>query len=79
MGGCSTPISALAQVRNGNVAFKGNIASPDGKDLLSIGISRSLEDSSKIALIAAERILSAGGQSIIDSIRNKGLTADGEV
>jgi hydroxymethylbilane synthase len=79
MGGCSTPISALAQVRNGNVVFKGNIASPDGKDLLSIRVSRSLEDSSKIALIAAKRILSGGGRSIIDSIRNKGLVADEEV
>ena len=29
MGGCSTPISALAEVKDGEVHFKGNIVSPD--------------------------------------------------
>lgn len=31
MGGCSTPISALAQVVNSKVLFRANICSPDGK------------------------------------------------
>ena len=36
MGGCSTPISALAQVVNSKVVFKGNICSPDGKTKVEI-------------------------------------------
>jgi len=79
MGGCSTPISALAKVRNGHLTFKGNIASPDGKELLSTEVRRPLTDSAKIARVAAESILSRGGESIIDRLRNKGLTTDGEV
>ncbi|MEJ7822786.1 MAG: hydroxymethylbilane synthase, partial [Chitinophagaceae bacterium] len=31
LGGCSTPISALAEVKNDKIIFKGNICSPDGK------------------------------------------------
>lgn len=31
MGGCSTPISAFAKIENGNLHFKGNICSIDGK------------------------------------------------
>src|SRR4030095_121282 len=79
MGGCSTPISALAKVRKGNVTFKGNIASPDGRQLLSVEVRRPLTDSTKMAGIAAESILSRGGQTIIDRLRKKGLTANGKV
>jgi len=32
MGGCSTPISALAEIKNDTVYFKGNIFSLDGKE-----------------------------------------------
>ena len=31
MGGCSTPISALAKVENEKITFEGNICTPDGK------------------------------------------------
>src|SRR4030095_8719438 len=79
MGGCSTPISALAKVRRGNVTFKGNIASPDGRQLLSVEVVRPLTDSTKMASVAAESILSRGGQTIIDRLRNKGLTTNGKV
>jgi hydroxymethylbilane synthase len=72
MGGCSTPISALAKVRKGYVTFTGNIASPDGKELLSAGVRFPLADSSNIARTAVEGILSQGGQSIIEKMRNGG-------
>ncbi len=70
MGGCSTPISALAKVRNGKVTFQGNIASPDGKEILSAGVRSPVADSSKIARTAVEGILSQGGQVVIDKFRN---------
>ena len=70
MGGCSTPISALAKVTRGYVTFQGNIASPDGKELLSARVRYPLADSSKIPPAAVEGILSQGGQAIIDKMRN---------
>ena len=70
MGGCSTPISALATATTGYVSLNGNIASPDGKELLSTGVRFPLADSSKVALTAAESILSQGGQAILDKFRD---------
>ena len=79
MGGCSTPISGLAKISGENVRFLGNIVSPDGKELIDIGVHMPIKESSKIASIAAESILTRGGQAIIDRIRNNGLTTNGEV
>ncbi len=36
LGGCSTPISALAEVVNDTIIFKGNICSPDGKKTFNV-------------------------------------------
>ena len=71
LGGCSTPISALAKVGKKYVHFEGNIVSPDGKQKASIGMHLSIKDSSKMGLQAAMSILENGGQAIIDSLRNK--------
>jgi hydroxymethylbilane synthase len=79
MGGCSTPISALANISGRNINFHGNIASPDGKQLVDVGVNFPIEKASEIASIAANSILSRGGQEILDRIRNKGLTTNGEV
>jgi hydroxymethylbilane synthase len=70
MGGCSTPISALAEVKNDEVVFKGNIVSPDSYHKTEFNAVFRLEDSSNLGFIAAERILSNGGQELIDKIRN---------
>jgi hydroxymethylbilane synthase len=70
MGGCSTPISALAKVTKGYIDFRGSIASPDGKQLLSADGRSPIAHSDNVAPRAAEAILSQGGQSIIDKMRN---------
>src|SRR5690606_1123753 len=36
LGGCSTPISALALAENNHISFKGNITSPDGKQSVHV-------------------------------------------
>jgi hydroxymethylbilane synthase len=79
LGGCSTPISALAEVKNDEVAFKGNVVSPDGKDKIEIQKTIALGDASNLGFNAAKEILLEGGDSIVQRIRNKGLTIDGEV
>ena len=70
MGGCSTPISALAEVKDGEVHFKGNIVTPDGKLMTESHAVSRLSDAADLGQAAAEKILANGGQPIIDQIRN---------
>lgn len=78
MGGCSTPISALAEIRNGKVHFEGNIVSPDSYHSAQCSYQDwKIESSSDLGFDAALKILSGGGQEIIERLRKKGLT-DGE-
>jgi hydroxymethylbilane synthase len=79
MGGCSTPISALAEVKSEEINFKGNIVSPDGKKKVEVKKTIAFADASDLGFIAAKEILAAGGQPIVHLIRNKGLTTNGEV
>ena len=69
-GGCSTPISALAKVKNNEVIFEGNIVSPDTHQMAECNGTYRLEDSSDVGFIAAKKILSQGGQPIIDHMKN---------
>ncbi|HEU4902871.1 MAG TPA: hydroxymethylbilane synthase [Flavisolibacter sp.] len=78
MGGCSTPISALAEVIDGAVLLKGNVVSPDGKNKAEVEKTIALADAANLGMTAAREILLNGGQAIADRIRKKGLTADGE-
>jgi hydroxymethylbilane synthase len=70
MGGCSTPISALAKIRNGQVTFRGNIASPDGSGIASIGSRFPVTHASDAGSRCAREILLNDGQTIIDKIKN---------
>lgn len=70
MGGCSTPISALAQVQGTALHFRGNILSVDGKEKVDIENILHLEDAATYGQIAATEILNKGAQKIADDIRN---------
>jgi hydroxymethylbilane synthase len=74
MGGCSTPISALAQVKNGSVYFEGNIISTDGKLKAETSSDVPVKDAADLGVKAATDLLTTGGQAIIDEIRKTGLT-----
>ena len=41
LGGCSTPISALAQIKEDSIIFKGNILSVDGKEKVEVEMTHS--------------------------------------
>jgi hydroxymethylbilane synthase len=73
MGGCSTPISALAQIHNDAVYFRGNILSPDGKEKADIELETALNESDILGTKAAQQLLNQGAGSIIAAIRNAGL------
>jgi porphobilinogen deaminase len=70
LGGCSTPISALAQVRDGQVHFEGNILSLDGKEKASIEKTVAIDASTNLGTIAAKDLLENGGQAIANSIQH---------
>jgi hydroxymethylbilane synthase len=70
LGGCSTPISALAEINNDVVHFKGNILSLDGKEKVEIEKTVSTNQATDLGIIAANELLNKGGKEIADSIRN---------
>ena len=78
MGGCSTPISALAEIKNNEVWFRGNMVSPDGKQKTEMEKTIVLAHAADLGTIAAKEILLKGGDVIVEHIRIKGFTTDGE-
>src|SRR6185369_1546246 len=70
MGGCSTPISAFAEVKDGQVHFKGNILSPDGHQIAESSSIKPIKDAGDSGFIGAKNILANGGQAIIDKMKN---------
>jgi hydroxymethylbilane synthase len=71
MGGCTTPISALAKIENGSISFDGSLLTADGKQKETVHIKQPVEDGSDIGKKAAEIILASQmGKSILNSFRN---------
>lgn len=58
MGGCSTPIGALAKIDGDNIHFTGNICSADGNEIITVAKSGSVDDYNLIAVEAAKEIKS---------------------
>jgi hydroxymethylbilane synthase len=69
MGGCSTPISALAIVENKEIIFTGNIVLPDGTKKAEIKKIFSLADVDTAGKVAATAILKNGGDEIIQQLQ----------
>jgi hydroxymethylbilane synthase len=70
LGGCSTPISGLAEIKNNEVHFTGNILSLDGKLIARVNASDLIARAHEMGVNAADHLLNSGGKSIADSIRN---------
>jgi hydroxymethylbilane synthase len=73
LGGCSTPISALAEVEDGDLYFSGQLLSLDGRHKVEVEKILPLEKADGIGRIAAQEVLSRGGQAIADEIRAAGI------
>ncbi len=71
MGGCSTPISALAEIRNDKLIFKGNIFSVDGRQRVDVEKTVFIANAGNLGYEAAREILMNGGQAIADSIQHE--------
>lgn len=70
MGGCSTPISALAAITGDTLHFRGNIFSPDGTEKVEIERTVPIDAAAGLGLQAAETIRNNGGEAILEGIRN---------
>jgi hydroxymethylbilane synthase len=79
LGGCSTPISALAEIKKDEVHFRGNILSPDGKKKAEVEITNTIIQGEKLGISAANELLNKGGKEIADSFRKKSLYANDEI
>lgn len=71
MGGCSTPISALAVMEFAQIVFKGNICTPDGSEIKQVEKAVNISEADDLGKIAAKEILTIGGQLILDQIKTK--------
>ncbi len=72
MGGCSTPVSALAIRKNDTIIFRGNICSPDGKDKIEIEKEIKAKNSFNTGTDAANELLeSENARVIMNLIRNE--------
>ncbi len=66
LGGCSTPIGALAETEGEEVFFRGNLLDPSGEKMFSIEKRISVELASSLGTAAAHELLSSGGQEIFE-------------
>lgn len=69
LGGCSTPISALAEIEDGDVYFAGELLSLDGRQKVAIEKILPVEKAATIGKTAAEELLDNGGRAIVDAIK----------
>ena len=70
MGGCSTPISALAVIKENMLHFRGNIFLPDGKEKAEVEKIILADQAQQTGIEAAQEILNNGAREISYTIRN---------
>ena len=68
LGGCSTPISALAEIEEEELFFRGNILSPDGRKKAEVEKVLPVELATFTGKTAAEELLERGGRQIAEEI-----------
>jgi len=71
LGGCTLPIAAYAHILNDTMHFKGNILSVDGSQKSEVEIEAPLNASQNLGKEAALKILTQGGQAILDELKQK--------
>lgn len=71
LGGCSTPISALARLKDDQLVFKGNIFSVDGTERVDIEKCVSISDATNLGTSAAIELLAKGGKAIAGKIHHE--------
>lgn len=70
LGGCTTPISAYAEIRDGQLYFEGNLCSLNGDASITVTRQMAVTASAGLGTVAAEEVLAQGGRAMIEDIRN---------
>jgi len=70
MGGCSTPISALAIIEDKTIKLEGNVVTPDGSQKFELKQHFDISEAPTAGTFAAKRILELGASSILELIKN---------
>jgi hydroxymethylbilane synthase len=70
-GGCSIPVFALANLSNDKITIKGGIISLDGQEKIVKELSGDKADPESLGTQLANDILAAGGDKILESIKNE--------
>jgi hydroxymethylbilane synthase len=71
LGGCSTPISALAEIDAEKIVFKGNILAADGSEKAEVEKVVSKTEAANLGEIAAREVLANGGKEIADNMHHE--------
>ena len=72
-GGCQLPVAAYGVTEGNDLTVTGLLGSLDGRDLIRDEVRGASEDAEVLGTSLAERILSKGGQAILDEVYRKGL------
>lgn len=72
LGGCATPISALAEWKGEDIFFRGHILSVNGKEKIETIFRTPVAESKDLGSKAAQQLLEKGADKIVSAIRNAG-------
>ncbi|MFV0605994.1 MAG: hydroxymethylbilane synthase [Niabella sp.] len=70
MGGCATPISAKAELKNNEIYFKGSIVNLDGVKEIKVEENYPLALKDNAGFIAAKAVINKGGKEMIEKLNN---------
>ncbi|HEY0608921.1 MAG TPA: hydroxymethylbilane synthase, partial [Chitinophaga sp.] len=70
LGGCTTPISAYAYIKDNTLFFSGELSSLDGQTFLEAAKQAPPDQAADLGKKAAEEVLSRGGAKIVAEIKN---------
>jgi hydroxymethylbilane synthase len=68
-GGCQVPIAGLGKIEENIFSLSGLVAEVDGSILLKETISGSPDDSERLGIALADRLLGAGGRTILEKLQ----------
>jgi hydroxymethylbilane synthase len=71
-GGCQLPIAGYGRMQEGDIILRGLLGSLDGKEMIRDEVKGHREDAEALGTLLAERILSKGGQAILEEVYKKG-------
>ncbi|RYY52587.1 MAG: hydroxymethylbilane synthase, partial [Chitinophagaceae bacterium] len=70
-GGCTAPVSALCRIEGGELVFRGQVLSTDGRQEISAAMQTPLFKGYSLGVDAALDVLDRGGDKLMKEIRSE--------